>query len=207
MLTFLIGFTLIAVLVGIFLDARRRTQKHVHCIAKERSSIISESGATASSGVFHSPGDTTIMLGASEELGVMYYRLLCKGEVINRSRFNLFRIARAELHVDFAPLDLGSYSRAKPGANVATEVASRELAKYTLEELRALRRVVMRIFFIDEKRKIKRLEIIVMRSDIEMHRSSCMELFREAIWWTVFLNCAGEKARDAQKRKEELEKK
>ena len=186
---------LTAVLIGIFLDARRRTRRHARRIAEEKAAIVSESGATASIGVFHSAGDTAVILAASEEQGAFYYRVLRKGKVFNRSRVNLANLVKAELLVDFGVRDVGPYSRQHPGAQTATEVASREAAKLSPAELRALRRVGLRVVFLDEGGQTRALETTIMRSDNDQHRFRRVELFKDAVWWTVFLNCACTKAR------------
>ncbi|MBO4301706.1 MAG: thioredoxin [Desulfovibrio sp.] len=198
MLNAYIVVVLIAVLVGIFLDARRRMWRHSRSLAAEKASIVSDSGATASIGVFHSPGDVSVILAASEERGALYYRVLRKGKVLNRSRINLANVVKTELLVDLTVRDPGPYSPQMPSAHVATEVSSREVAKCSPEQLRALQRVGVRIIFQDNGGQTKAFETTVMRADHDTHRSRRAELFKDAIWWTVFLNSASAKARKGQ---------
>ncbi len=197
---------LVAAFIGIFLDARRRSRRLTRRIAEEKADIVSESGATANIGVFHSASDMAVILAASEERGAFYYKVLRKGKAINRSRINLANVVKTDLIVDFSVKNLGAYSRQKPSAQVATDVASRVAAQYSPAELRALRRIGLRITFLDEGGQTKVLDTTVMRADNDQHRFRRVELLKDAVWWTVFLNSACAKAKEVLQHLHEKDK-
>lgn len=195
-----IGIALVAALVAILWDVFRRSMRHSRRVTREKAAITTESGATASIGVFHAAGDTSILIGASEDCGAFYYRMVHKGNVVNRTRINLANLVKTDLILDNGIKDLGTYARQKTSALTASDVASRETAKSSSESLRGLRRVAIRINFLDDSGQTKMLEVTVLRADNDQHRYQRIELYKDAVWWAVFLTCAGVKAREDRDR-------
>lgn len=186
---------LLLVLGAIYMDARMRTERHLQCIADEKSDIAKTSGMTASIGVFYPNVSTTVVIGASEDTGACYYRVLREGKVINRSRINLAKIVRVELLVNGERHALDTASPQASSFLKATDIASRSMSIFSSEELRATQRAGLRIVFLNESGEEKMLEITVLRMGDERHRYKRMELFKDAVWWTVFLDNASANAR------------
>ena len=79
-MTLTIVALLFLLLVGIYINARMRTARHLRCIAEEKGDIARASGMTASIGVFYPDVSATVVMGVSEEIGACYYRVLRDGK-------------------------------------------------------------------------------------------------------------------------------
>ena len=194
-MTLTIVALLFLVLVGIYLNARMRAARHLRIIAEEKGDIAKSSGMTASIGVFYPDVNATVILGVSEEIGACYYRVLRDGAIINRSRINLANIRRVELLVNGEVREVGVSSAQATSFLKATDVAGRILTKYSPADLRLMQRAGLRITFASENSDDKQLEITVLRMNDERHKFKRMELFKDAVWWTVFMGSASDNAR------------
>ena len=194
-MTLTIVALLFLLLVGIYINARMRTARHLRCIAEEKGDIARASGMTASIGVFYPDVSATVVMGVSEEIGACYYRVLRDGKVINRSRINLANIRRADLLVNGEVREVGISSAQSTSFLKATDVAGRILTRYSPADLRVMQRAGVRITFASEASDEKQLEITVLRMNDERHKFKRMELFKDAVWWTVFLGSASDNAR------------
>ena len=56
-------------------------------------------------------------------------------------------------------------------------------------------RAGLRITFTSDSGDDRQLEITVLRMNDERHKFKRMELFKDAVWWTVFLDNASHNAR------------
>lgn len=186
---------LFLVLVGIYLNARMRAARHLRTIAEEKGDIAKSSGMTASIGVFCPTVNTTVIIGVSEEIGACYYRVLRDSKVINRSRINLANIRSVDLLVNGEPRDVGVSSVQATSFLKATDVAGRILSRYSPADLRIMQRAGLRITFLSDAAAEKQLDITVLRMNDERHKFKRMELFKDAVWWTVFLSSASDNAR------------
>ena len=194
-MTLTIVALLFLLLVGIYINARMRTARHLRCIAEEKGDIARASGMTASIGVFYPDVSATVVMGVSEEIGACYYRVLRDGKVINRSRINLANIRRVDLLVNGEPSEVGISSAQATSFLKATDVAGRILSRYSPADLRLMQRAGLRIGFVSETADDKQLDITVLRMNDERHKFKRMELFKDAVWWTVFLGSASDNAR------------
>ena len=194
-MSFTIVAALIVFLVFIYVDARRRTAQHLQCIAEEKSSVASASGMTASVGVFYPDVRTAVVMGASEDTGACYYRVLREGKVINRSKINLANIVRVDLLLNGSPRDLPLESQQATSFLKATEIAGKGISTFSTAELRALQKAALRLVFVDGNGAEKMLEITVLRMGDERHRFKRLELLKDGIWWYAFLNSAARNAR------------
>jgi len=186
---------LFLLLVGIYLYVRMRAARHLRAIAEEKGDIAKASGMTASIGVFYPDVGTTVIVGVSEEIGACYYRVLRNGKVINRSRINLANIRRVDLLVNGEPRDVGVASTQATSFLKATDVAGRILASYSSADLRLMQRAGLRLTFAGDDGAEKQLEITVLRMNDERHKFKRMELFKDTVWWAVFLDSASANAR------------
>ena len=186
---------LFLLLVGIYLNVRMRAARHLRAIAEEKGDIAKASGMTASIGVFYPDVSTTVIVGVSEEIGACYYRVLRNGKVINRSRINLANIRRVDLLVNGEPRDVGVASTQATSFLKATDVAGRILARYSSADLRLMQRAGLRLNFAGDDGAEKQLEITVLRMNDERHKFKRMELFKDTVWWAVFLDSASANAR------------
>ena len=130
-MTLTIVALLFLLLVGIYINARMRTARHLRCIAEEKGDIARASGMTASIGVFYPDVSATVVMGVSEEIGACYYRVLRDGKVINRSRINLANIKRVELLINGDVRNVGISSTQATSFLKATDVAGRILSQYS----------------------------------------------------------------------------
>lgn len=193
------NFTIVAALVFflalVYLDAKRKTARHRRLIAEEKSSIASASRMTAKIGVFYPDIETTVVMGASEDYGACYYRVLRQGKVIHRSKINLANIMRVELLVNSQVRAFDITSEQPTSALRATEMAGKIMSRFTPEELKILQRAGLRVIFLNEEDDEKSLEITVLRMGDERHSFKRMELLKNAVWWAEYLNLVARKAR------------
>ncbi len=80
---------LIIFLVYLYFQTKRKAEKITRAVLNEKRAIADDSGMTASIGVFTPDLQTTVVIGASEELGYFYYRMLKQVKLINKSRISL----------------------------------------------------------------------------------------------------------------------
>lgn len=190
----LIGI-LVAFLILLFLDSRRKAQRISNAILAEKRAIAEDSGMTASLGVFSPDIQTTVIIGASEELGLFYYRMLRQAKVINKSRINLANLAKVEFLINGAPQAIRLESAQPTTSLAATEISERVLTGISGEALRQIERAAMRVCFYDDAGNEKSLEITTLRSGDERQRFERMQLLKNTVWWVAFLQLASKQAR------------
>ena len=100
---FILVALLIAFLLFLYLETQRRAARQQNLIAAEKAGIADASRMTASIGVFTPDVQTTVIIGASEEYGAFYYRMLRQSKLINRSKINLANIVRVDLLINERP--------------------------------------------------------------------------------------------------------
>ena len=149
---------LVLFLAFIIFDARRRTAQQLRLIAEEKSGIAVASGMTASIGVFYPDVRTTVVMGASEDTGICYYRVLRDGKVINRSKISLGNIDRVDLLVNGTAYRLQVDSCQATSFLKATDVAGRCMSLFSPAQLQAVQRAGLRLVFRDEGGAQKALE-------------------------------------------------
>lgn len=195
MLEYLLGGGLVVFLIGLYVETRRKADRTRGVIASEKERIADDSGMTATLGVFTPDTQTTVIIGASEELGVFYYRMLRQHRVINRSRINLANLARVEFLVNGNPSPVETGNEQLTTSLRATDAADRLIGAMSNEEIKAIRRAGLRVDFYDEAGNVKTLEITTLRADDERHRFERVQLLKTTIWWTAYLQVASRNAR------------
>ena len=214
---FTLGALLIAFLLFLYLETKRKTARLQRLIAEEKSGIADASRMTASCsavnqrrssvsasiGVFYPDSQTTVIIGASEEFGAFYYRMLRQSKVINRSKINLANIARVDLLINSRPHEFDYDSEQATTSLRATELSGRVLSRFSPEELKTIQRAALRITFFSETGSEKNLDITALRTGDERHRFQRVQLLKNAIWWAAFLGIASRQARHLRTRLEE----
>ena len=144
-----------------------------------------------------------MIIGASEEFGAFYYRMLRQSKVINRSKINLANIARVDLLINSRPHEFDYDSEQATTSLRATELSGRVLSRFSPEELKTIQRAALRISFFSETGSEKNLDITALRAGDERHRFQRVQLLKNAIWWVAFLGIASRQARHLRTRLEE----
>lgn len=198
-----LGALLIAFLFFLYLETRRRAARLQNMIAMEKAGIADASRMTASIGVFTPDVQTTVIIGASEEYGAFYYRMLRQSKLINRSKINLANIARVELLINDRPYPFECDSTQPTTSLRATDLCGKVLALFSSEELKAIQRAAIRITFFSEIGNEKTLEITSLRTGDERHRFQRVQLLKNSIWWVAFLNMSSRQARHTRARLED----
>ena len=202
---FILVALLIAFLLFLYLETQRRAARQQNLIAAEKAGIADASRMTASIGVFTPDVQTTVIIGASEEYGAFYYRMLRQSKLINRSKINLANIVRVDLLINERPYAFDGESTQPTTSLRATELCSRVLSLFSSEELKTIQRAAIRIVFFSDSGSEKSLEITSLRSSDERHRFQRVQLLKNSIWWVAFLNMSSRQARHIRTRLEEEE--
>lgn len=202
---FILVALLIAFLLFLYLETQRRAARQQNLIAAEKAGIADASRMTASIGVFTPDVQTTVIIGASEEYGAFYYRMLRQSKLINRSKINLANIVRVDLLINERPYAFDCESTQPTTSLRATELCSRVLSLFSSEELKTIQRAAIRIVFFSDSGSEKSLEITSLRSSDERHRFQRVQLLKNSIWWVAFLNMSSRQARHMRARLEEEE--
>ncbi|WP_297826523.1 thioredoxin [uncultured Desulfovibrio sp.] len=202
---FILVALLIAFLLFLYLETQRRAARQQNLIAAEKAGIADASRMTASIGVFTPDVQTTVIIGASEEYGAFYYRMLRQSKLINRSKINLANIVRVDLLINERPYAFDCESTQPTTSLRATELCSRVLSLFSSEELKTIQRAAIRIVFFSDSGSEKSLEITSLRSSDERHRFQRVQLLKNSIWWVAFLNMSSRQARHIRTRLEEEE--
>ncbi len=202
---FILVALLIAFLLFLYLETQRRAARQQNLIAAEKAGIADASRMTASIGVFTPDVQTTVIIGASEEYGAFYYRMLRQSKLINRSKINLANIVRVDLLINERPYAFDCESTQPTTSLRATELCSRVLSLFSSKELKTIQRAAIRIVFFSDSGSEKSLEITSLRSSDERHRFQRVQLLKNSIWWVAFLNMSSRQARHIRTRLEEEE--
>lgn len=189
---------LLLFLVFLFVETRRKTQRIQQAIAEEKRIIADESGMTASIGVFSPDTQTTVVIGASEQLGLFYYRMLRQNRVIIKSRINLANLSRVEFLLNGQQTQIPAESEQLTVTMQATEIADRAINNMSPDSIRQINRAAMRVNFYDEAGSEKNLEITTFRSSDERQRLERVPLLKNTIWWTAYLQLASRLSRQAR---------
>ncbi|WP_165075106.1 MULTISPECIES: thioredoxin [unclassified Desulfovibrio] len=195
-----LGAICVIFLIFLLMESKRKAARIVQAVAVEKSRIADDSGMTASLGVFTPDTQTTVIIGASEELGVFYYRMLRQSKVIIRSRINLANLARVELLVNSQPVAIASGSEQPTTSLRATEIADRTISLFSTDAIRNMQRAGLRVVFFDESGTEKSLEITSLRAEDERHKFERVQLLKTTIWWVAFLQMASRQARQVRAR-------
>ena len=195
-----LGAVCVIFLIYLLMESKRKAARIVEAVAQEKSKIADDSGMTASLGVFTPDTQTTVIIGASEELGVFYYRMLRQSKVIIRSRINLANLARVELLINGQPVAVAAGSEQLTTSLRATEISDRTISLFSTDAIRSMQRAGLRVVFFDENGVEKSLEITSLRSEDERHRFERVQLLKTTIWWVAFLQMASRQARHLRAR-------
>ena len=195
-----LGAICVIFVIFLLLESKRKAARIVQAVAEEKSKIADDSGMTASLGVFTPDSQTTVIIGASEELGVFYYRMLRQSKVIIRSRINLANLARVELLINSQPVGIATGSEQLTTSLRATEIADKTISLFSTDAIRTMQRAGLRVVFFDENGAEKSLEITSLRSEDERHRFERVQLLKTTIWWVAFLQMASRQARHVRAR-------
>lgn len=186
---------LIIFLVYLFVETRRKSQRVARAVVEEKRAIADDSGMTASLGVFTPDLQTTVIIGASEELGIFYYRMLKQTKVVNRSRINLANLARIEFLINGTVQNVNVECELPTTSLCATDIADRTISQFSQDSIRQIQKAALRVIFYDETGLEKSLEITTLRSGDERHRFERVQLLKTTVWWTAFLQLASKQAR------------
>ncbi|MDO5483621.1 MAG: thioredoxin, partial [Desulfovibrionaceae bacterium] len=136
----LLGLLVLVFLVYLLFEARRRVTHSQKVINEEKRAIADASNMTASIGVFYPDKLTTIIIGASEEMGALYYRMLNGNKVINRTKINLANVVRVEMQINSRPFAVESDSEKPTTSLRSTDIANRKLDMFTPEALQGVQK-------------------------------------------------------------------
>ena len=193
----LVGLLLLF-LVFLFFETRRKAQRVQRAVIEEKRLIAEDSGMTASIGVFTPDTQTTVVIGASEQLGVFYYRMLRQSRVIIKSRINLANLSRIEFLLNGQLTHVSADSEQLTVPMQATEIADRTLNGMSPDSIRQISRAAMRVNFYDEVGSEKNLEITTFRSSDERQRFERVQLLKNTVWWVAYLQIASRLARQTR---------
>ena len=182
-------------LVFLFFEVKRKAERVKLAVADEKRKIAEDSGMTASLGVFSPDTQTTVIIGASEELGIFYYRMMRQAKVIIRSRINLANLVRIEFLLNGQPQRIAVESEQPTTSLRATDVADKTISSFSQDSLRQMQRAGLRVVFYDDAGNEKILEITTLRSNDERQRFERVQLLKTTVWWVAFLQMASRQAR------------
>lgn len=186
---------LIIFLIFLFVETRHKSQRIQRVVGEEKRAIAIDSGMTASLGVFSPDTQTTVIIGASEQIGTFYYRMLRQTRVIIKSRLNLANLARIELLINGQPTAIDLRSEQLTNTLCATEIADASISQFTADFIRKIERAAIRIIFFDEAGAEKTLEITSFRASDESQRFERVQILKNTIWWVAFLQLASKQSR------------
>lgn len=186
---------LVAFLIFLFIETKRKSQRINQVVQMEKRQIAEDSGMTASIGVFSPDAQTTVIIGASDELGVFYYRMLKQAKVSIRSRINLANLARIECLLNGNPHPISAESDLATSSLKATEVADQVISEFAQDSIRQIQKAAIRVVFYDEAGLEKNLEITTFRSSDERQKFERVQLLKNTVWWVAFLQIGSRLAR------------
>lgn len=198
-----LGAVLVIFLVFLFVEGKRKKERIQTAIQNEKRSIAEDSGMTASIGVFTPDIQTTVIIGASEELGIFYYRMLRQAKVIIRSRINLANLSKIEFLIN-GNLEAVNTASDQPTLTLkASEIADAVISRFSPDSIRQINRAALRVVFYDETGLEKTLEITTLRSGDERQRFERVQLLKNTVWWTAYLQLASRQARQVRAKLDE----
>lgn len=195
---------LVVFLIFLFVETRSKSRRVRGAIAEIKRGIAEDSSMTASIGVFSPDTQTTVVIGASEELGAFYYRMLRQAKLIIKSRINLANLAKIELLINTRAVPVEAQSSQLTTSLRATDIADQTLSEFSADSIRQVDRSAMRIKFYDEAGLEKTLEITTFRSNDERQRFDRVSLIKNTVWWVAFLQMSSRTARRTKSSAEEI---
>lgn len=195
-----LGGILLIFLVFLFIETKRKSQRINQVVQMEKRQIAEDSGMTANIGVFSPDSQTTVIIGASDELGVFYYRMLKQAKVSIKSRINLANLARVECLINGNPYPVSAESDLATSSLKATEVADQVISEFTQDSIRQIQKVAIRVVFYDESGLEKNLEITTFRSSDDRQKFERVQILKNTVWWVAFLQIGSRLARRVRAR-------
>ncbi|MDE5832418.1 MAG: thioredoxin [Desulfovibrio sp.] len=186
---------LILFLAYLFFETRKKSRRVLLAVAQEKKEIAEDSGMTAVLGVFSPDLQTTVIIGASEEKGLFYYRMLKQTKVINKSRINMANLARIDFMINGKPHEISENSEQLTLSLRATEIADATISSFTSDALRTVQKAALRIVFYGDGGAEKTLEITAYRHNDEKQKFERVQLLKSAAWWTAYLRMCSRKTR------------
>lgn len=190
-----LGALLAIFLIFLFMEMKRKAVRIQEAVQNEKRSIAEDSGMTAVLGIFTPDIQTTVVIGASEELGIFYYRMLRQSKVIIRSRINLANLSKTELLINGNLQQVDIASEQPTTSLRATEISDTMVSRFSPDSIRQIERVAMRVIFYDDAGLEKTLDITTFRAGDERQRFERVSLLKNTIWWVAFLQMASRQAR------------
>lgn len=198
-----LGGLLVIFLIFLLVEGKRKKERIQLAIQNEKRAIADDSGMTANIGVFTPDIQTTVVIGASEELGIFYYRMLRLAKVIIRSRINLANLSKIDFLINGHPEQVNAVSDLPTTSLKATEIADAVISRFSPDSIRQINRAALRVIFYDETGLEKTLEITTLRAGDERQRFERVQLLKNTAWWAAFLQIASRQARQVRAKLEE----
>lgn len=182
----------------LYFDVRRRVKRHRQSIADEKSEIAEETRMTAQLAVFSAPNDGSYVIGASEEMGAFYYRLMVKAMAVSRIKINLANILSVDLLINGSVYDKDVESPQTTMTNRATEEQSMILSNFPPEIVRSIHTLALRIVFRSDSGEDRVLPLNLYTDKDARQKATCVSVLKNSIWWWRYLRAILIQARRLQ---------
>lgn len=178
----------ILVVIIFFLDVRRRARSHSKAVQKERDAIAEMTHSTATMSTFNDGGSTEVVLGASEDSGLFFYRRIDNGKLVLPYTLRLNNLTRVAIQLNGEKRDFTSESVHLTAQMRATDMARRARQGLPVEELEKIKNIRLTIFFRSENGGEKSIPVTMHKAGQRGGTDALAKNFENAVWWQQYLN-------------------
>lgn len=169
-----------------FVDIRRKAQGHSRAVQQERDAIAELTQSTAILSSF-TEGPTTVLLGASEDHGLFFYRRLDMGKLVLHHNLRLANLVVIALQINGEVQDFHFTSTHLSAQMRATDISRQARQAITQENLAKIKHIRLNIFFRSDDGKEKNLPVTIYRAPQRGGMEVLAKSFENAVWWKSYL--------------------
>ena len=177
----------IVVALVFYFDIRRRGQAHTRAVQKERDAIAEATHSTATLSSFSDGRNTEVLLGASEDSGLFFYRRIDKGVLVVHYTVRINNIVQAVLMVDGEKCEAPSESGHMTAQMRATEIARQARQALSQDTLKLIKHIRLTIVFRSDDGSEKNIPVTIYHSSQGRDPQMLAKAFENGVWWQQYL--------------------
>lgn len=178
----------IAVVLIFYMDIRRKARGQSKAVQKERDAITAQTHSTATMSNFKDGSATEVLLAASEDAGLFFYRRIDHGKLVLHYTVRLPNLTNIVLQINGATRDFSSESGHLTAQMRATDMARQARQGIPPEEWEKIKNIRLNILFRSEGGGEKHIVVHMYRPTQRGGVEALQKIFENAVWWQQYLS-------------------
>lgn len=178
----------IVVALAFYVEIRNKARGHSKAVQKERDAIAEQTHSTAAMANFNDGNATEVVIAASEDSGLFFYRRVDNGKLVLHYTVRLPNITSVSLQINGETRDFASESSHLTAQMRATDMARRARQGISPEEWERFKHIRLNVFFRSDEGGQKHIAVNMYRPSQRGGLEALQKIFENAVWWQQYLS-------------------